>query len=383
MKTTTRIALAGGAGLATAALLAVPAQAAAHHPAGGHHAYSPATSAVYVQTDNLSGNSVVAYRRNVDGTLTQADEYATGGLGGALDGSVVDHLASQGSLTYDRGSGLLYAVNAGSNTITVFRAHGDTLHRIQIVPSGGTFPVSVAVHDHLVYVLNARDGGSVQGYVQVAGHLFPIPAWHRSLGLDPTETPEFTSTPGQVAFTPDGSKLIVTTKNNKNQIDVFDLGRFGSPSPRPVITSDAGNVPFAVTFDAFGRLQVAEAGPNAVATYSVNGDGTLTFRARVTTGQNATCWITTTGRHVYLGNAGSGTVSVYSADPGGLISQGTTATEAGTVDLAISADGRNLYAQTGAAGIVDEFRIDADGTLTSIGSVLVPGAVGGQGIATG
>jgi hypothetical protein len=349
------MALAGGAGLATAVLLAVPAQAAAHHPAGAHHGYRPAASAVYVQTDNLSGNSVVAYRRNVDGTLTQADEYATGGLGGALDGSVVDHLASQGSLTYDRGSGL---------------------------PSGGTFPVSVAVHDHLVYVLNARDGGSVQGYVQVAGHLFPIPAWHRALGLDPTETPEFTSTPGQVAFAPDGSKLIVTTKNNKNQIDVFDLGRFGSPSPQPVITSDAGNVPFAVTFDAFGRLQVAEAGPNAVATYSVNRNGTLTFRARVTTGQNATCWITTTGRHVYLGNAGSGTVSVYSVDPGGLTSQGTTATEAGTVDLAISADGRNLYAQTGAAGIVDEFRINADGTLTSIGSVLVPGAVGGQGIAT-
>jgi len=31
--------------------------------------------------------------------------YATGGLGGQLSGSVVDHLASQGSLGYDQGAG--------------------------------------------------------------------------------------------------------------------------------------------------------------------------------------------------------------------------------------------------------------------------------------
>jgi 6-phosphogluconolactonase (cycloisomerase 2 family) len=58
-----------------------------------------------------------------------------------------------------------------------------------------------------------------------------------------------------------------------------------------------------------------------------------------------------------------------------------TATDAGTVDLAVSPGGRYLYAQTGAKGIVDEFPVNADGSLTAIGSVTVPGAVGGEGIA--
>ncbi|HXB48102.1 MAG TPA: hypothetical protein VNW50_10105, partial [Streptosporangiaceae bacterium] len=54
--------------------------------------------AVFVQTDNTAGNGVVAYRRSPSGALTEAGTYQTGGLGGQLTGSVVDHLASQGSL---------------------------------------------------------------------------------------------------------------------------------------------------------------------------------------------------------------------------------------------------------------------------------------------
>jgi hypothetical protein len=38
--------------------------------------------------------------------------------------------------------------------------------------------------------------------------------------------------------------------------------------------------------------------------------------------------------------------------------------------------------QGGAAGVVDEFAVHADGSLTQIGSVTVPGAVAGEGIAT-
>ena len=99
-----------------------------------------------------------------NGTLTQAGVYDTGGLGGELEGSVVDHLASQGSLAYDRSDGLLYAVNAGSNTVSVFAVFGDKLALRQVISSGGTFPVSIAVHEGIVYVLNGLEGGSVQGF---------------------------------------------------------------------------------------------------------------------------------------------------------------------------------------------------------------------------
>lgn len=375
MKNTARLALAGGVGitgLAAATLLAAPANAAT--PTHTQH------GAVFVQNDAISGNAVISYHRNSDGTLTRSGRFATGGIGGALAGSVVDHLASQGSLTYDRRAGLLYAVNAGSDTLTVFRVNGDQLQRVQVLGSGGAFPVSVTTHGLFVYVLNARDGGSIQGYLRLGDHLLRVPGWHRRLGLDTTLTPEFTSTPGQVAFTPDGSKLIVTTKNNGNQIDVFNVDPFGKLSANPVVTPDPGNVPFAVAFDPAGRLQVSEAGPSAVATYAINRSGTLTFRGRTTTGQAATCWITGSGDQLFLGNAGSGTVSSFAATASGSSAERVTATDAGTVDLAVSPDGRHLYAQTGAAGIVDEFAVGAHGALTPIGSVTVPDAVGGQGI---
>ena len=96
-------------------------------------------------------------------------------------------------------NGLLYAVNAGSNTISVFAVYGDQLALRQVIGSGGAFPVSIAVDHGLVYVLNAEEGGSLQGYVVDGGHLLPIPGSSRPLGLNPTETPQFTHTPGQVS----------------------------------------------------------------------------------------------------------------------------------------------------------------------------------------
>jgi 6-phosphogluconolactonase (cycloisomerase 2 family) len=371
MRPTTKLLRAGVLAIAATAVLAGPAAASsAHH------------GALFVQSDDPAGNTVSVYDRGGDGALHAAATYATGGLGGVLAGSVVDHLASQGSLALDREHHLLYAVNAGSDTLTVFEVDGDRLHREQVIGTGGRFPVSVAAHGHAVYVLNARNGGSIQGFLRLGDRLVRVPGWHRSLGLDPTLAPEFVNTPGQVAFSPRGNQLIVTTKSNGNQIDVFNLAHSGRPSASPVVTADPGGVPFAVTFDRTGRLDVAEAGPNAVASYVLHRDGTLTLVDRVLTGQAATCWITGTGRELFADNAGSATVSSFDVHAGGLTSRGTTATDAGTVDATVTSGGHYLYVQTGAAGIVDEFAIGHDGSLTAIGSVTVPGAVGGEGIAS-
>src|SRR5262245_54824066 len=92
---------------------------------------------VFVQTDDPNGNAVVAYERGTDGSLSPRATYSTHGKGGVLAGSVVDHLASQGSLAYDARHGLLFAVNAGSNTISVFSVHGARLRLREVLPSGG------------------------------------------------------------------------------------------------------------------------------------------------------------------------------------------------------------------------------------------------------
>jgi 6-phosphogluconolactonase (cycloisomerase 2 family) len=346
------------------------------------HAFGRGTDhVVFVQTDNPSGNQIVAYDRGADGGLTQAGVYDTGGLGGVLAGSVVDHTASQGALTYDRASNLLYAVNAGSDTVSVFAVRGDRLILLQVVSSGGDFPVSVTAARNVVYVLNARNGGSLQGYRVFLDHLFPLPGSLRSLGLDAAATPEFTHTPGQVAFTPDGSRLVVTTKANGSAIDVFGVSLVGYLSAAPVVNPVPGAVPFAVSFDREGNLVVAEAGTNSLASFGLNDDRTLTALHTVATGQAATCWVFASGSVFYASNAGSSSLSGVQAGPGGQLSLlGTTPTDAGTVDAAATNDGRFLYVQAGAQGIVDAFRVNGDGSLSAIGSVTVPGAAGGEGI---
>jgi 6-phosphogluconolactonase (cycloisomerase 2 family) len=345
---------------------------------------SPSRSAdlaVFVQTDDPAGNHVVAYHRGEDGRLRLDKSYSTGGVGGVLAGSVVDHLASQGALSYDERNGLLYAVNAGSDTVSVFAVHGDDLRLRQVIRSGGTFPVSVAVQGDRVYVLNAEDGGSIQGYLVLAGRLHAIPAWNRPLGLDPAATPQFTHTPGQVIFTPNGRQLIVTTKAATNAIDVFNLDPFAGPSATPVVTAKAGSVPFGATFDKAGHLAVTETGSNSLVTYRVNPSGTLTQLDAVPTGQKATCWVAPAGKFLFTSNAGSATVSGFRSSRGGALTLlGATATDAGTVDASATPDGRYLYVQAGAAGIVNEFRVHDDGSLTPIGSVTVANAAGAEGI---
>jgi 6-phosphogluconolactonase (cycloisomerase 2 family) len=380
VKVLTRLAPGVAAASVALGLAAFGAPAALAAPASTAR-FGGSADAVFVQTDNVAGNAVVAYRRAANGSLTQAGNYPTGGLGGVLAGSVVDHQASQGSLGYDGRDGLLFALNAGSNSVSVFGVSGDRLTLRQVLSSGGTFPVSVTMHGDLVYVLNALSGGSVSGYRVVFGRLVPIPVSTRALGLDPNATPQFTNTPGQVAFTPDGTRLLVTTKANGNSIDVFRVGFGGLLSAAPVVSAEPGAVPFAISFDG-GHVLIAEAGPNALVSFALSTSGSLTPLATALTGQAATCWVVRAGRYFYVSNAGSGSVSGYAAGASGSLSAlGNTSTDAGTVDAAAADGGRFVYVQTGAAGIVDEFSVGAGGALSKIGSVTVPGAAGGEGIA--
>jgi 6-phosphogluconolactonase (cycloisomerase 2 family) len=359
--------------VALAALAALAGTASAANPHAGH--------AVFVLTDDPAGNNVVAYDADSSGALQEAGTYSTHGLGGILAGSVVDHTASQGALAYDPSHRMLLASNPGSSNVSVFHVSGDKLALTQIVPSGGAFPVSIAAREGVVYILNALDGGSVQGYEARGEHLFPIPGSHRELGLGTTASSPFTATPGQVAFSPDGAQLIVTTKGSTNAIDVFGVGADGSLSAAPVVNVDAGAVPFAVSFDPSGHLAVAEAGTNSVATFSLAGNGSVSLLSRVATGQAATCWITSVGSFLYASNAGSASVSRVAAAPGGTLSLlGATPTDAGTVDSAATPDGAFLYVQAGKVGNVDAYRIGADGSLAAAGSVTVPNAAGAEGI---
>jgi 6-phosphogluconolactonase (cycloisomerase 2 family) len=206
----------------------------------------------------------------------------------------------------------------------------------------------------------------------------------RPLGLDPNATPQFTNTPGQVAFSPDGYQLVVTTKENGNDVDVFGVRPDGRLTTTAVVNSEPGTVPFAITFDLAGHLVIADAGTNALTTYSLRPDGTVTALDSVGTGQAATCWVARDGANLFASNAGSANISGYSvAGDGTLNLLGQTSTDPGTVDAAVTPDGRFLYVQAGGPGAVDEFAVGPDGSLSQLGSVTVAGAAGGEGIAAG
>ena len=174
----------------------------------------------------------------------------------------------------------------------------------------------------------------------------------------------------------------MTTKANGNDIDVFAVRPAGRLSASPVVNSEGSTVPFAITFDQAGHLVIADAGTNALSTFSLGSDGTVTPIDSVGTGQAATCWVAPAGGTLYASNAGSANVSGYtSSSSGQLTLLGQTSTDAGTVDATAAQDGAFLYVQTGGNGIVDEFSVGTGGSLTSVGSVTVAGAAGGEGIA--
>ena len=161
------------------------------------------------------------------------------GSAAILAGSVVDHLASQGSLSYDpRARRCFYAVNAAATPSRSSRVHGDRLAPRQVLSSGGSFPVSVAVRGDLVYVLNAlaAAGCRLPGRRR---RLISGPRLGPRARPDPTATPAVHQHPGPGRVLSRRGQLIVTTKANGNDIDVFGVRR---RPPRRRNSGRAGSV---------------------------------------------------------------------------------------------------------------------------------------------
>ena len=121
--------------------------------------------AVYAMTNDIEANAVVTYARASDGMLTLVGTVATGGQGGIVDPPhPVDALGSQNSLILSANNKWLFAVNAGSDEISVFRVRRSGLKLVDKVDSGGMFPVSLTLHKRLLYVLNSGGDGNITGF---------------------------------------------------------------------------------------------------------------------------------------------------------------------------------------------------------------------------
>jgi 6-phosphogluconolactonase (cycloisomerase 2 family) len=329
-------------------------------------------TALFVETDASAGNSVLSYRQSSDGTISYSGRYATGGLGATSAGATADPLASQDGLVLANHGANLIATNPGSDTVTVFAVQGTHLYYEQQLPSGGLFPDSIATNGNLVAVLNAGGAGSVAEFAWFGGRLVALPGQVRSLGLSNTTPPDFHHGPGEVAYTPNGQHLIVTTKLSTNAYDVFSVGFNGALGASPVVTAAVNALPFSFVFDAAGNVVATEASNSSVTTYAVNANGTLTSLGTVSESGVALCWISGANGFLYGSNAGSGTVSSFTENSSGapvLVSLTAATAHAGTTDSVVSPDGKFFYVESGGAGTIDAFAIGAGGSLTQIETI--------------
>jgi 6-phosphogluconolactonase len=326
--------------------------------------------AVFVMTNAVDKNEVIAYRRASSGTLQEAGRFATGGRG---SGGNNDPLESQGSLTLSQDHSLLFAVNAGSGSVSVFSVHGSQLSLVDKAISGGSEPNAVAQHGNLVYVSNVGGSSSVVGFRLDHGKLKQIPNSTRFLSTN-------NSGAGGLAFSPDG-KFLVVVERLTNDIDVFSVQGDSTLSPI-VVNPSAGPGAFSVSFAPNGAALVSETGPSgvpngsAISSYEIAANGTLSpISTSIPTLGAANCWnvVTPDGGFVYTSNAGSSTISgfaiastgVLTALPGTVV--GTNPEGSVNLDIAVSSDGKFIYTLNSVAGAIGIFAVQKDWTLLNVG----------------
>lgn len=328
-----------------------------------------ASGSVYIATNDPKANSVIRFERAADGLLVRRQEIRTGGSGGTGNGvGALDPLGSQNSLVLAGPEGPLLVVNAGSDSISSVDIAGDRDFHVRAVPSGGTFPNSIAVDGNLVYVLNAHITPDVSGFrLDSRGTLHPIPSSTRELPGGAAAAPQ------DLRFTPDGTRLIVT-EGGTSQIDIFELGADGLITG--VVTQPAaGSGPFGFAFARGGTLLVTSANSSALASYTLGSDDTLSIiTPALSDGQLATCWVTLTrdGKFAFVSNTGSGTLSTYEVSPSGTLSLASALTTkvpgSAPIDSALSSDGAFLYADDSARGRILSFTVHG-ASLTQLATV--------------
>jgi 6-phosphogluconolactonase len=358
-----------GLALALAAMLSSIGVAAA---SDDHH------DAVYVLSNAADRNAVVIFRRADDGTLTPAGSARTGGRGTGSG------LGSQGALVLSENGRWLFAVNAGSNDISVFEARGTDLKRTDRIASGGELPISLTVHDDLVYVVNGGGSGNISGFrVDDHGKLKAIAGSTQPLsngGVGPAPGP------AQIQFSDGGDTLMVTEKAT-NLIDTFRVKNHGIAQPL-VTHAAAGMTPFGFAIDKRDHVIVSEAfggavGQSAMSSYDLDKNKLTTISSSVPTTQTAACWvvITKNGRYTYTTNTGSASISSYRIDRDGHLTRlAAVAGATGTtpIDLDLTRSSGFLYTLNAGSHNLSGFRVRENGSLTALGTfgTLPAGAVG-------
>jgi hypothetical protein len=355
--------------------VAMPASAAAK--AGGKKpSKKPKVVGAFYTETNGNPNKLLVFARYSDGTLKQRHSVATGGQGGHQgqpinvmapppvctgNGAGCPALDSQGAIASTPNGKLLFAVNAGSNTVSSFRVtkHGPQL--VSQLSSGGTFPDSLTVHGNLLYVLDSNSL-NIQGLTFTSsGVLSAISGSTQPLSAGGT----IPGAPRDIHFDNTGAWLVVTKLANPMTLSpVGTLNTFAVNSSGvagPAVASDSATpVPFSVGFDSGDHPIITTLGnpfafqAGALESYSIGPTGSLTHIASASTVGYAPCWDVESSNRKYayivnadiLGPAAPSVSTFRLAGNGQFTYLGHTprsGAEPLQTDLALSRDGKYMY----------------------------------------
>jgi 6-phosphogluconolactonase len=363
---------------------------------------------VYSISNAAPKNTLIKFVQRSNGTLKKAQTIKTGGSGGLAPQPGCEPpggcpmLDTQGEVV-TKGR-LIFAVNAGSDSITSFREKKNgRLKRVDVQPSMGDFPNSITVHGRVLYVLNSHSD-SIAGFrFSKSGEIKRIVNSVRSLAQTQSNQ---TLSPRQIGFDRTGNVLAVTRLSPlPGSIDTFVLNSKDRPG-QAVANAPSAALPFGFAFDRYNHLVMSQvtappelAMNGTTATYDLNTQtGQLTPIETVSSDGVAPCWVVITrdGRYAFVVNTGGGapaaTVARYGlTSSGDLTLLGLTGEntangdEFARTDEVLSRSGRYLFVLKpgimAANSQIDIYR-QSGGNLTLVGNTPANGPAGMSGLAT-
>ena len=327
--------------LSAAFVLAVGVAVAVAAMAGGSSKSAPVAAAqaeptfdgtLYIESNSFkpNTNSVLAYHYR-EGSLRPLDvrEYPTSGSG-SHDLSNAGVLDAEQQIVTNADNTLLFATNAGSDTVAVFHIADDgTLTPVDgsPFPSLGKAPASVGVSGDELFVANkAQDGirdlsrepaSYATFHIESDGRLTPIGT--------PFKAPR-RSSPTQVYVPPHTGHLMMATEE-AGPFRAFTIGADGAlqQGPNSPLKLDrrvflpgkrVGNVwpQGLIAHPTLPLIYAGVANIRRLVVYEYDPTGRLTFvDSQINRGTFLPCWtqINRDGTRLYTGNAGSQNISVF------------------------------------------------------------------------
>lgn len=319
---------------------------------------------LYTMSNEASGNRIMAFQRSTDGSLTGVvNSYMTGGTGTDA------YLANQGALAMSTNKKFLYAVNPGSDELSYFYINQDgSLDLLNTLPSGGDQPVSVAVNNGLVYVLNSGGTGNITGFgYNLQGQLTQLTNSTKPLSGTDADA-------AQIDFSTNG-KVLVVTEAGADAITTFAMLGNGRPGLTHTYPT-AGTTPMGFDMGTFNNFYVSEAGgsltgASTISSYHVDNSGIVSLiDGPVATDATAgsAVVLSTNKQNMFVANSGSNSLTSVSVSPTGqlTLANGGNVTDAMTtpVDAAMDKDSKNMYVLTSGNDAIITYAVGTNGQLT-------------------